>query len=252
MINTALAAAYTTAGLTDATTIAGIAPYFVYNPTTGMFSLIVNNSFNSPTGPQVICNYFLFQFLDKFDVEAITPLSPTSLFGFVVYGLVNESFAYDYYGICPPACVSPPFSDINVIPEPNFYKITQDSVSVSSWNPVRKILFLTTNMPVKNEIVPAGNNTSNANGVISSLNVLTDFTPQIEYPADSSTTAYYSPSGYGGYRLADMLTNAPLQTIDVRVVWQDIANNVYDVVMNPYSQSNIKLGFIRKSLYKHI
>jgi hypothetical protein len=262
MINTALGNAWAASGLADPTTIIGQAPYFVYNSVTSLFSLIVNNSFNSSdssTRPQVICNYALFQFLDKFDVEALSPLSINTIFGFVVYGIVNESFAYNYYGITPPVAATPPFSGINPITEPYFYKITQDSVSVSSWNPIRKILFLSTNMPVNYEVSPGSNiystlnpSSGNNNGVFSSLNVLTDFTPQIEYPGDSSSVAYFAASGYGGYRLVDMVTNSPLYNINIKVVWQDIANNIYDVIINPYSQANIKLGFIRKSLYKHI
>ena len=258
MINTALSAAYTAAGLANTTTIQGIAPYFIYNPVTSLFSLIVNNSFNTipGTGPQVIFNYPLFQYLDKFDGSVVPPLiGANTLYSYNVYGLVNESFAYNYYGITPPTFATPPFSVMNPIPQPYFYKITQNSVAVASWNPIRKLLFLSSTMPIKYEIIPASNTATavnnNNNGVLSSLNVITDFTPQIEYPADSSSVAYYAASGYGGYRLADMTTNQPLYKIDIKVVWQDIEGNIYDVIIDEYSQANIKLGFIRKSLYKH-
>jgi hypothetical protein len=106
-------------------------------------------------------------------------------------------------------------------------------------------------MPLKYEIAPGSNNTNNSNGVINSLNVITDFTPQIEYPSDSSSVAYYAAQGYAGYRLVDITTNQPLYKIDIRVVWQDLANNIYDIIISPYSQANIKLAFVRKSLYKH-
>lgn len=259
MINTALRAAFIAAGLNaPGTGIANIAPYFVFEPETGLFSLIVNNSFNAPAGPQVIFNFALFQFLDNFDITQITApvIGTNAIYAFVVFGLVNESFAYNYYGITPPATIAPPFPasappTFPVIPQPYFYKITQDSISVSTWNPVRKILFLTTALPITYEVTPAGTNTSNANGVYNSLNVLTDFTPQITDSKDSSSVAYFAASGYGGYRLADMVTNQPLYKIDVRVVWQDLANNIYDMVIDEFSQANIKLGFIRKSLYKH-
>jgi hypothetical protein len=257
MINTALSVAFVAAGLnTPGTGIANIVPYFRYDSVTGLFSLIVNNSFNSPTGPQVIMNYFGFKYLDKFDMAVVPPFTPTNrIYSFVVNGLVNDSFAYNYYGITPPATIAPPFTAsappvFPVIPQPYFYRITQNSVSVSTWNPVRKILFLTT-MPIKFEVVPGSNNTSNANGVYSSLNVLTDFTPQIQNPADSSSVAYYAPGGYGNYRLTDMTTNQSLYKVDIRVVWQDVSNNIYNVTIDEFSQANIKIGFIRKSLYKH-
>lgn len=257
MINTALSAAYAFVGLANDTTISGIAPYFIYDAVTGLFSLIVNNSFNSPTGPEVIINYPVFQYLDKFNMSVIPPISGnTTTYSYVVYGMVNESFAYNYYGITPPANATPPFSSPSNEPtQPYFYKITQSCVSVSSWNPIRRILFLTTNMPCHYEVVSGSTKTGNYNSnssVFSSLNVLTDFIPQITDPKDSSSVAYYAPSGYGGYRLVDMTTNSPLYKIDVKVVWQDIANNIFPVLIDEYSQAEIKLGFIRKSLYKHI
>jgi hypothetical protein len=253
MINIALQAAFINAGLNNlGTGISNIAPYFVYDAESGLFSLIVNNSFNSPTGPQIVFNYRLFQFLDNFDT---IDDFPNGLFILKIYGVVNESMAYDYYGITPPATVAPPFTPsappvFPVIPQPYFYKITQDSVNVSEWNPI-KILFLTTGLPITFEIIPATSSLNN-DGVFSSLNIITEFTPQIEKPGDARSIAYYTAPGYGGVRLTDMTTNTPLYKIDVKIFWQDTSNNIYPVVIPSFSQANIKLGFIRKTLYKNI
>lgn len=232
MINTALATAFTLSG------VAGTAPYFIYTPTTSLFSLIVSSTFNTSPGPRVIFNYPVYQFLDCFNVTGITPgYDINSLYYYNVFGMVNESFGYAPFGNAP---VSPPA----------FFKITQDCENTAGWNPIKKILFLTTALPITFEIVPANNATQDNSGVYSSLNVITDFTPQIQRPSDSKSVAYFAAQGYGGVRLTDMVTNMPLYKIDIKIFWQDFANNLYPMIIPAFSQANVKLGFIRKSLYK--
>lgn len=243
MINTALTAAFLAA---FGTTVE--APYFVYNPVTQLFSLIVTAAFNAPGGPQVICNYLLFQFLDNFDVTVVPSFNNTvnDLFAFVVNGIVNESFGYVPFGQNPPAPI--PFPGMT---PPNNFKITQGSRSVQTWSPIRKILFSTTTIPINPENTPPVNINQNNTGVSNSQSILTDFTPQIENAGDSRTTAFYNPSGIGNFRLVDLISDSPIYKIDIKVFWQDIDNNIYNLLIPAFQQANIKLGFIRKTLYKN-
>lgn len=233
MINTALSGAYSDAGL------AGTPPYFIFDPSTQLISLIVNSSFNSPVAPFIIMNYLLFQYIDNFYLTSISfSYTPNSLWYFNVYGLVNDSYGYTPYGAPP---VGPP----------QFYKLTQDAPSLSLWNPIKKLLFLSSTMPITYEVVPAGTTQKDNSGVFSSLAIITEFTPQIQNADDARSIAYYNTSGYGGIRLTDMNGNNPLYKIDIKVLWQDINNNIYPMIIPNFQQANIKLGFIRKSLYKN-
>lgn len=236
LINNALRLAYTTAGLINTP------PYFIYNSETGLISLIVGSEFNTNTGltPTIVINFEMFNFLEAFDVTALPPfLNTNSLYFFNIYGLVNESFGYATFGNDP---VDPPL----------FYKITQDYSTIYTWSPIRKILFLSSTLPIHYEIVPSTNINTDNTGVYNSLAIITDFTPIIEKPGDSRSIAYYTTNGYGGIKLTDMTTNTPIYKISIRVLWQDKSNNIYPLEITSFEQANIKLGFIRKSLYKNI
>jgi hypothetical protein len=233
MINNALAIAYTNSGL------GGTAPYFIYDASTQLISLIVSSLFNSAIGPQVIVSNRIFQYIDQI-ATTLLEVTPTfnNLYTYNVYGLVNESYGYAQYAIAP---MNPPA----------FYKITQGATTVMNWNPLRKILFLTNLIPIHYEQTPSTNIILENSGVSNSIPLMIDFTPNVEKAQDNRSIAYYNPGGYGSYRLVDMTTNTPLYKIDVKVYWQDINNNIIPFIIPSYQQANIKLGFIRKSLYKH-
>jgi hypothetical protein len=240
MLNVALQAGFTGAGLV------GTAPYFIYNPVTQLISLIVGSQFNTDplVGPQIIINYALFQYLNAFDFTGLG----NGFYRFNVFGLVNESYAYYPNGQIPPAPVAFP-----AITAPNFYKISQEFVYLGGWNPLRKILFLTNNIPIKKEVVPCNDPNSNNSGVFSSLPVLAEFTPLVDgtVAGQQREIAYYTTNGNYGLRLVDMTTPLALSKLDIKVFWQDIANNLYSMTIADFQQANITIGFIRKSLYKH-
>ena len=78
--------------------------------------------------------------------------------------------------------------------------------------------------------------------------ILTDFVPIINNAGDSKQIAYYLPSAQ--YRLADMVQTIPIQAFDLQFYWQDTTDNIYPIEITIYQQINIKLGFLRKDLYK--
>ena len=238
MINTALKAAYTTYGLTNT------APYFIYTPSTELISLIVGNEFNVAGGPQVIINYDMLQYINAFDVSGVG----NGIYVMNVFGVVNESFAYYPNGQTPPATTVPPAAPAI----PYFYKITQEYTYLQNWNPIRRILFLSNTLPIRHEVVPCNNITQNNDGVYSTLPVLAEFEPLVNTAGDQREVAYYVTNGNYGLRLIDMTTPTPIYRLDLRVYWQDIANNVYPLLIPNFQQANITLGFIRKTLYKNL
>jgi hypothetical protein len=247
MINKALQLAYTGALLT------GTAPYLVYDSVTSLISLIVGAEFNTLNGPQVLINYPMLQYLNAFDFDGLgVNTFGQTIYQFVINGLVNESYAYVPFGQNPPVLTSPPAAPA----APLFYKITQEYVYLGAWNPIRKILIVSNTLPIVSEVVPANNvslsQVQNNDGVYSSMPILSEFVPIIEEGSGNGrTTAYFNTDGNYGLRLVDILTNGPIYKLDIKVYWQDIANNINALYIPTFQQSNIKLGFIRKSLYKH-
>lgn len=225
------------------------APYFVYNSETGLISLIVPAKFNVDGGPLIIFNEPMFQYLDAFVTSSVAPFNNTvdDIFKFNIFGVVNESYGYVPTGNLPPT----PTASTDPPTPPAWYKLTQEYQSVQAWSPIRKILFETNLIPINTEFTPPINNTLNNSGVANSQSILTDFTPQINKPGDSRSTAFYSPSGIGNFRLVDLLSSSPLTKIDMTLKWQDIANNVFQLIIPSFQQANIKIAFIRKDLYKN-
>ena len=230
MINTALQTAYSAAGLVDT------APYFVYDSATNLISLIVGAEFNVIDGPSVIINYPLFQYLNGFDITGLG----NGYYSFNFYGVLNESYGYAIYGTAP-------------TDPPTFYKLTQEYINLGGWNPIRKILFITNTIPIKNEIVPCNQISQNNEGVYSTLPVLASYVPIIDgtKAGQQREGSYFQTNGNYGLRLVDMTTTTAIYKISLQIYWQDIFNNVYPLPIPNFQQANVTIGFINKSLYKH-
>jgi hypothetical protein len=257
MINTALLTAYTASGIL-ALLPTVTPPYYSYDANTKLIKLIVPNAFVSQSGslvgiPQIIVNYSLLQYLDGWTYKDISVLPPFSLFAVQLSGIATS--VPNPLGMSPIATLFQA-STLNGqslstgSATPDYYTISQDYSTVQLWSSLRKLLFVTNTIPISFEYVPSNNNVSNNDGLNASIPIITDFTPMIEDPKDIRSIAYYQPGGWGNYRLIDMISSKTLNSIDIKVYWQDIANNLHPLSIPAYSQANIKLGFIRKTLYK--
>jgi hypothetical protein len=247
MINAALADAYSNSGITGGYII----PYYIYDPTTQLISLIVDKFFNTtdPNGPAVLINYDMLQYIDAFDITSIG----SNIYRVNIGGVVNESNAYTPNGYLTPTPVPPQVSPNPPQPPtpPNFYQITQNYVCLNGWNPLRRILVVSNRIPISFQVVPAGKSDGNRDGVYSALGVVSDFTPQILNAGDNRGTVYYVAAGYGGLRLVDVINSGSLSNIDIEILWEDTANNVFPLTIPRFQQANITIGFFRKSLYKN-
>ena len=118
--------------------------------------------------------------------------------------------------------------------------IQQDFSSVTFWNPVKQILFLTKLIPINSEYTSVSSN--------SFQKILTDFEPTNSWTSDVQTTLQYFPQGQ--YRLTDLIGNQPLYNIDLTVKWLDIDGNEYFVEIPPFQQFSAKLLFLKRNLVK--
>lgn len=219
--------------------IAGVSPFFYYDSTTQLISLVAHNSWATndtqmfpdfPNTARVCMNLELGEYLQGFwALEAIdnTPMPTNQL------NLIVQNLGYNGY-------------PINTYPAvPTYLFSRQDYNIITNWNSLRKIVITTNTLPIQTEAIPTGDLTT---GQSSNKPIISDFIPQLTTAGDSRSIAYYNPSAQ--YRLVDMNQDIPLQKVDLKVFWEDKDNNLYPLFINKYNQASVKVAFLKKSLYK--
>lgn len=230
-VNTALASAFLASGL------AGNTPYFYLQPESELIHLVVDIATFSPTATAIVpspiqsatiyMNNDLEVYLSAFPVIYVAPNSePGRDYDFSLVRFGGDKLI-------------PPFNIGAVATQKNF---TQEYSVLALWSSLRKILITSNTIPIQSEYTPTGNS-----GISSTLPVITDFIPQNELPGQSRSIAYYNPSAQ--YRLVDLKSSCELRTIDLKIYWQDIFQNIYPLLISKYQQASIKLAFIKKTLY---
>jgi hypothetical protein len=251
-INLALAEAVSLSGVKavlDA--IPAKTPWFYLDPTTKLISLVVPTLFTNPAAvpgkPLIYMNAQLSTYLEAFQKSQV---------GY------NQPQGHDFVFILDfPSFPAPPFPSSNPYPQSDkaffpipvggpdpagvytYYKFTQEYSTLQLWSSLRKILITTNSIPIISEYTPTGNS-----GISSTLPIITDFVPQIEIAGQSRSIAFYTPTSQ--YRLVDLKSSEQLNTIDLKIYWQDDQSNIYPLLISVFQQANIKLVFVKKSLYK--
>ncbi len=226
-------------------------PFFFLDPDTNLISLVYPKYFANITSPLttlpvIFINSLLKNYLDSFDFFFFQFDQPQGRdFDFV---LVEPTPDKIYY---PPNFVLPANATAAPVQSPIiFYREEQEYSVLEYWSSLRKIIIATNTIPINTEYVPSPGLGLNGNGGSNvSFPIISDFIPNIDQSAGiSRSIAFYLPQAQ--YRLVDMISDNPLQKIDLKLFWQDIAGNLYPLTVSAFQQSEIKLGFFRKSLYK--
>lgn len=214
-----------------------VAPFITFNQETQLFFFTVPELMlpNASGGVDV-------------DIFVNSPLQTLiSSFQFSYNSPGNQPYGEDYKFILGD------YVDNTVVTYPgatgNYIVFKEEYNTLQNWITLRKILITTNSIPIQSEFVPTFNNDGVQNSNAGSLNILTDFTPQIETIAGQSrTVAYYVPTSQ--YRLIDMKAHRPLYNIQLRILWQDKFGNLYPITIGPTQEASIKIAFLKKSLYK--
>ncbi len=119
-------------------------------------------------------------------------------------------------------------------------QIKQNFKSISTWSPVKQILFETSLIPINKEYTSLSTN--------SFKKILTDFEPIQNSNDDIRTTYQYFPSGV--YRLVDLIGTHKQYNIDLFVTWIDVFGNEYCPEVSAFQQFTAKLLFVKRNLYK--
>lgn len=236
MLNATLGKLYIDSGLSVAWTKTQ-SPFFYLNPVTQLISLVVYQGFTTIIAPiadvpSIYINEPLVNYLNSFELS------------FQGY---NKQYGEDYVfiltGNVPKQAYYLPGTDPYTT-TPTYYEFIEQYNTLQYWSSLRKLVITTNTIPINNEFVPSGILNS---GISTGQPILTDFVPNIEFSGQSRAIAYYNPTSQ--YRLVDLISDIPLQKIDLRINWQDILGNLYPLYISLFQQASLKIAFIRKDLY---
>jgi hypothetical protein len=173
MFNTALSTAF--AAIT--TPVGSLAPYFIYDTTTELVSLICQIAYYDVTlvNPiKIYVNARGFKFFQSIPVFELTTNSPSGRdFQFYVTNLKNNFY-------------NPPYLAPTV--PPAYYAMTMQWNTLSNWNSFTNLVFTTGTIPIRYENVPAGNGFETQLSSDNFRPIITDFTPVLNNAGDQSST----------------------------------------------------------------
>lgn len=276
MINNALSAAFTAlvaanAGLSPTVQ----APYFIYDRVLQKFALVVQNVTNPLVGGTNV-------YLTQFNSSGVPLLGANQVAGTIEIFLNSRIYSYfdglevfylntansnlmiirdtknDYY--YPPqnaantAATQVPVSLTSgteiYTTQPQYFSIYQQYSTISLWNSLSSLVFLTSTIPVQNEYIPASAiNSMQTSGFAAFRPIITDFVPDLSAAGDPRTRFNYYPQG--PYRLIELKSNEPLRRIDLQIFWQDQYQNLFPLNIACNEADTIKIMFMRKSLAKY-
>lgn len=222
MINRALYDSWVAAG-----SPAGGAPYISFNAESGLFSIIQNKP-QADLGWNVYWNNNFNIYFPSFGVNLINIDSTAANARYI---LTCEQKSYD----------------VTYTVGTN-YVIPQNNPSVDYLNSIRKIILMSNSLPVRKEIYPPsiGSLGSSNNN---SIPIITDFQLEVNnIPGQQRSILTYSADTL---RLVDLINNSPINRLDLTLFWADSLNNLYPLYITKSDSVTIKLGFFKKSLFKH-
>lgn len=245
MVNVALSNAWIAAGSPGG---AGNCPFFFWNTDTQLFEFYVSNAFIA-SGADVYFNESMRNYFDTFRIQFLGYNQPNGHdYEIVIRNATTNAQYYKPYLVKESIAAATLFP-YDPIPAGAWFKFAQEYSSIAYWQALRKILIISTTLPIVSEIVPGQNaGTKTQNGVSTSFPIVSDFVPQVELVSQSRSIAYYVPTSQ--YKLIDMTSDTPLSSIDLKVLWQDKQGNNYPIYITSEQQISIKLAFLKKSLYK--
>lgn len=242
------------------------APFLIFNSSTQLISMVAPVNYNTPGDEiQIFSNNLLY---NRFFVSML-----------VQYFGHNQTNGKDFLYLFPPTSITtaigvsnltPKYNDLFAIAPPSagtqtaegrFYTNSinnpslatsaytfnsQNFVALQYWNSFKNIVFTTTSIPIRGEYIPQNNTTGNqGEGIISFRQILTDFQPSLSNAGDSRSQLQYYPQG--PYRLVDLVSNTPIQKIDIQVWWQDTEGDLHSIDILNEEVAGIKLLFIKKT-----
>jgi hypothetical protein len=166
---------------------------------------------------------------------------------------VNQTGGFPAFGhhylTLPSASTFPFISDL-------YLNVTSWSVNTTPysptpvWNCVRQLIFTTALMPIVNELVatPAIFNSNIALDTDSANNNFSPIITDLEVPFtrgdETKPSISYTPTAE--YRLIDLQSNSPINSIEISIFWKDVYGGVHPFLLEPGCNASLKILFRRK------
>ena len=223
--------------------IGSVAPYMLFDPTTGLISLYAQSLYYADTLANPITIFFntrLFNIFDNFISAFFSEGSAT----YTDQQLIITDLHGSNSDLLDPT-----------IPA-GYLKMTQEYQSLYHWWDVSLLSFKSTMLGVRPEYVPTANTTTSLsnNGAAGSgipfQSVATDFIPDIASndPAGFRQSLVYLPGAQ--YRLIDLI-NINTKTVDLIISFKDRQSTEYQYFIPPNQSVTVKMIFVKKSLFKN-
>lgn len=223
-INVALNAAFIAATPAGTTT----PPYMIFDPATGLFSIIAEAAYASH---QICFNQNLYAFFDNFDSKRF---GYNQVLGRDVQIYIKNNGNNDHDGHPPgyPLVVG------------GSYIMTQEYDSTYLWNDARSVVFTSSTLPVADEALNVSN-TSSQTTQSTYRKILTDFEFSINpgSVATSTLRSYVQYHPTAEYRLINLISESAIYTVDIQVYFQTKDLRLYPLYINPGESATIKILF---------
>lgn len=242
MINVAIAGAYAAFAAANPAApqaIANQAPFLIFNPVTELFSWVWHQSWASlppavypPAAgvARVGLNFSLLAVFDGFRTLLVNGSSPDPD--------DQANYVFEDTG------------DNTYAALPNTRFTIQGFDTISLLANLRRLVVTTASLPIVPESVPGSSPTAgivSQSNVASTLPILTDFVPQLDFSNDVRSNVYYVPSAQ--YRLTNLVSDLPLYRVQLSFWWQSADGTLIPIIIPRNQQVEVKLAFFKKSLY---
>lgn len=131
---------------------------------------------------------------------------------------------------------------------PLYYQMIQDFPVLNQWASFKSLILTTNTLPINREYISVDTSLpgSSSGSNIVSLGILKDFIPLLSEGQVAKTSVDYVADTP---KLINILTNRPINKLDLEVSWQDNFGNIRPLTLGPLGQMSVKLGFYHRSLY---
>ena len=209
-------------------------PYFIYNASTQVISLIADKTYfcNTlpTTGIQLYSNFVLHKFYESIahiEISTNSPIGADALF--VIESTGNNDTVTNY----------PVW--LGTYPSVSAYQMDAQYQVLQNWSSLKSIVFTSMNLCTRQESVQ-NPYTINTNSQIS---IITDFEPERSELASNRSWEQYSAKIY---RFIDIITTSAIKEIDISVYWSSLDGLLYPIYINPGEYFSMKILFKRKDL----
>jgi hypothetical protein len=232
LVNDAFVTAYNSLRVLVPTLPANSAPILNFDATNRLFSLVCTDSlYNDDTAVNPIIIYMN------------SPLY--HLFEFANYFTIVNGIALNQIIMNNDTCIVDSTNDVitNI----------QEVYSVDLWNTITNIVITTTNIPTVQTNV--GNPQVWYNGEVLPISTNNSNTRQVMLDFPYTLNSVNQPISYvptAQYQLFEMNSSEPLYTMDWQMFYRARTGLLYPVFLNSGTVASLKLGFFKKSAFKHL